>query len=112
MKFPLVLSRMACLGSFPTSITPLASTPCRYGLITAIAAAGPASAMSNCPACATGVDPKTGEERYVAWCEERREVRSEQREGEIVVVSTIVLPFNVSGGMDVSRFWTAESSLS
>lgn len=73
---------------------------------------GPASAMSNCPACATGVDPKTGEDRYVAWCEERREVREEQREGEIVVVSTMVLPFNVSGGMDVRRVWTAESSLS
>lgn len=59
--------------------------------MTAMACAGPPSAMSNCPADATGVEPKTGAEMYVQAEDLRRVGREVQREGEIVVVSTRIL---------------------
>jgi hypothetical protein len=80
--------------------------------MSATAWAGPPSAMSSCPAWATGVEPKTGAEMYVQLEEARVVVREEEREGEIVVVSTSILLFREVGVMLLINDWTAASSLS
>lgn len=73
MELLVVFKSSAFSGCSPTSITARAMTPCKYGFTIAIADADPATATSSCPACATGVEPKTGAAMYVAECEERRD---------------------------------------
>ena len=73
-------------------------------------------AMGNWPATATGVEPKTGQERYVAPREVNCVVREVLVLGWIVVVSMNILEWRVRGVDEevifLVRVWRAVSSLS